>query len=240
MTPILQGKQLVKRFAGLTAVDGVDIAVQAGEILALIGPNGAGKSTLFNLLTGQHQPTSGEVLFEGASVNALPPHRRARLGMGRTFQIAKPFLGLTALENATLGALQKHASPKVARDKAYHSLVSVGLHGKMDTPAHLLTLSDRRRLEVARALATEPKVILLDEVMAGLNATEIDRALDLFKTLNQQGMTFIVIEHNLKVVRTLAHRTVVLDHGAHLASGTPNEVLNNEAVVRAYIGGRAK
>lgn len=240
MTVILEGLKLRRQFGELVAVSDVDFTVSEGEILALIGPNGAGKSTLFNLLTGQLQVTSGEVKFEGNLINDLPPHLRSRRGMGRTFQIAKPFLALSALENATVGALQKHRSPKIAAEHAYVALSRVGLSDKAGVAAHALTLSDRRRLEVARALATEPSLILLDEVMAGLNATECALALELFKELNSQGMTFVVIEHNLKVVRTLSDRTIVLDQGAVIAEGSPSEVLNHPDVVRAYVGGRAK
>lgn len=240
MTTILKGTKLRKQFAGLTAVADVDLSVSSGEILGLIGPNGAGKSTLFNLLTGQLKVTAGEVEFEGSVINNLAPHLRARKGMGRTFQIAKPFLALTALENATVGALQKYRRPKVATEYAFKALSRVGLSHKAGITARSLTLSDRRRLEVARALATEPSLILLDEVMAGLNATECELSLELFKELNSQGMTFIVIEHNLKAIRTLSDRIMVLDQGAVIASGKPDDVLAHPDVVRAYIGEKAK
>jgi branched-chain amino acid transport system ATP-binding protein len=236
MTRLLAAETVTKRFQGLTAVDAVSFGVDKGEILAIIGPNGAGKTTLFNLLTGQLAPTDGRVLFGGRDIGALPPHLRAKLGLGRTFQIAKTLTSLTTLENAMVGAFLRHRSLAAAERAAMAVLQRVGLGARAHVSSGALTLSERRRLEVARALATEPEIILLDEVMAGLNPAEIDAAIQLFRDLHGDGHTFLVIEHNLKVVRAFSQRVLVLDHGSLIASGTPDEVLSNPQVIEAYIG----
>ncbi len=225
-----------KRFGGLLAVDSVAFDVAQGEIVSIIGPNGAGKTTLFNLLTGQLAPTQGRIMFEGIDVSHLPPQKRAQLGFGRTFQISQTLTSLTVLENAMVGAFLRH--PRLA-DAAQHAravLEQVGLGARASVRAGALTLSERRRLEVARALATDPRVLLLDEVMAGLNATEVHQVIELVQMLNARGYTFLVIEHNLKVVRTFSRRVVVLNRGAKLAEGTAEEVLGSPAVVEAYVG----
>ena len=236
MSRLLAAEAVTKRFQGLTAVDAVSFGVDRGEILAIIGPNGAGKTTLFNLLTGQLAPTDGRVLFAGRDIGALPPHRRAKLGLGRTFQIAKTLTSLTTLENAMVGAFLRHRGLAAAERAAMAVLKRVGLGARAHVSSGSLTLSERRRLEVARALATEPEIILLDEVMAGLNPAEIDAAIQLFRDLHGDGHTFLVIEHNLKVVRAFSQRVLVLDHGSLIASGTPDEVLSNPQVIEAYIG----
>ena len=236
MSRLLAAEAVTKRFQGLTAVDAVSFGVDKGEILAIIGPNGAGKTTLFNLLTGQLAPTDGRVLFAGRDIGALPPHRRAKLGLGRTFQIAKTLTSLTTLENAMVGAFLRHRGLAAAERAAMAVLKRVGLGARAHVSSGALTLSERRRLEVARALATEPEIILLDEVMAGLNPAEIDAAIQLFRDLHGDGHTFLVIEHNLKVVRAFSQRVLVLDHGSLIASGTPDEVLSNPQVIEAYIG----
>jgi branched-chain amino acid transport system ATP-binding protein len=233
---ILAVEQASRRFAGLVAVDAVSFAMQRGDILSLIGPNGAGKTTLFNLISGQLMPSDGTILFRDERIDALPPHARAQRGIGRTFQIAKPLIGLTARENAMVGAFMRHPAHDAAYAAATNVLAEVGLTARADVPAAELTLSERRRLEVARALALEPELILLDEVMAGLNATEIGQVIDLIQRLNARGMTFLVIEHNLKVVRTFSQRVIVLDHGAKIAEGSADEVLSDPQVVRAYLG----
>jgi len=178
------------------------------------------------------------VRFCGKAINGLPPHARARLGMGRTFQIAKPLIALSALENVMVGAFLHRAGHDSAHDHAYAMLAEVGLTARAEVPASELTLSERRRLEVARALALDPELILLDEVMAGLNSTEVAQAIELFQRLNGRGITFLVIEHNLKVVRAFSRRVIVLDHGAKIAEGTAEEVLSDAEVVRAYLGKR--
>ena len=233
---MLAVEQATRRFAGLVAVDTVSFMMREGEILSLIGPNGAGKTTLFNLISGQLKPTSGAITFRDQNINDLPPHRRAQRGIGRTFQIAKPLIGLTARENVMVGAFLRHHGHDAAYQKASEVLDEVGLAARAEVPAAELTLSERRRLEVARALALEPALILLDEVMAGLNATEITHVIALIQRLNARGVTFLVIEHNLKVVRAFSQRVIVLDHGALIAEGTADDVLSDPEVVRAYLG----
>ena len=234
----LSVRGVVKRFGGLTAVNDVTFDLRRGEIVSIIGPNGAGKTTLFNLLTGQLKPTAGEVSLNGNVINALPPDKRARLGLGRTFQIAKPLLTLTALENAMVGSFMHHRRLGDAETKAHTMLREVGLDHRADVRASQLTLSERRRLEVARALALEPSLILLDEVMAGLNQTEVQDSIDLFRRLNQGGLTFLIIEHNLKVVRAFSERVIVIDRGAKIAEGNADQILTMPEVVTAYLGKR--
>jgi branched-chain amino acid transport system ATP-binding protein len=238
MTAFLSVSGVVKRFGGLTAVNEVSFDLARGEIVSIIGPNGAGKTTLFNLLTGQLKPTAGEVRLDGAVINALPPDKRARLGLGRTFQIAKPLLTLTALENAMVGSFMHHRKLADAEEKAHRMLREVGLDARADVRASQLTLSERRRLEVARALALEPSLILLDEVMAGLNQTEVQDLIDLVRRLNGGGLTFLIIEHNLKVVRAFSKRVIVIDRGAKIAEGDAEQILTTPAVVTAYLGRR--
>ena len=218
------------------AVVDVSLSVQKGEIVSIIGPNGAGKTTLFNLLTGQLAPTSGEVRLRGEQINRLAPHDRAQLGMGRTFQIVKPLVALNALENVMIGAFMRHRSLSVARDKAMTVLERVGLAQHARRRAGDLTLSERRRLEVARALALEPEIMLLDEVMAGLNQSEVGQAIELLKSLHAEGQTFLIIEHNLKVVRAFSERVVVLDRGRMIAEGTADQILSSPVVIDAYLG----
>jgi branched-chain amino acid transport system ATP-binding protein len=227
-----------KRFAGLLAVDAVSFDVRRGEIVSIIGPNGAGKTTLFNLVTGQLAPSAGEVLFNGRVINALRPDERAKLGLGRTFQIAKPLIALTALENTMVGAFLHHGSLRGAEARAFTVLDEVGLAPRAHVRAGELTLSERRRLEVARALALDPQIILLDEVMAGLNSSEVGESIALFRRLNQGGLTFLIIEHNLKVVRAFSERVIVLDHGAKIAEGNAEAILNTPEVIEAYVGRR--
>jgi branched-chain amino acid transport system ATP-binding protein len=225
-----------KHFGGLRAVSDISLSVGQGEIISIIGPNGAGKTTFFNLLTGQLVPTAGEVRLQGKSINALPPHKRAMRGMGRTFQIAKPLIALNALENVMIGSFLHDASLGVARDKAMAVLERVGMAHLAGRRAGDLTLSERRRLEVARALALEPKIVLLDEVMAGLNQSEVALQIELLQSLHAQGLTFLIIEHNLKVVRAFSDRVVVLDRGTLIAQGTADEILNSPVVIKAYLG----
>ena len=194
---LLSVRDVSKQFLGLLAVDSISLSVRPREIVSIIGPNGAGKTTLFNLLTGQLAPSAGEVRLRGEQINALAPHARAQLGMGRTFQIAKPLIALTALENVMIGAFMRHPALSLARDKAMAVLEKVGLAGVARRRAGDLTLSERRRLEVARALATEPEIMLLDEVMAGLNQSEVGQAIELLQGLHAEGLTFLIIEHNL-------------------------------------------
>ena len=225
-----------KHFLGLRAVDEVSLNVSKGEIVSIIGPNGAGKTTFFNLLTGQLAPTAGEVRLRGERINHLAPHDRARLGMGRTFQIAKPLIAMNVLENVMIGAFMRHRALSVARDRAMAVLEKVGLARHARRRAGDLTLSERRRLEVARALALEPEIMLLDEVMAGLNQSEVGQAIALLQGLHAEGLTFLIIEHNLKVVRAFSERVVVLDRGRLIAEGTAEQILSSPEVVKAYLG----
>jgi branched-chain amino acid transport system ATP-binding protein len=236
--PFLSAQGVSKHFQGLRAVDKVSFDVKAGEIVSLIGPNGAGKTTLFNLLTGQLIPTDGKIELSGQVINALRPDKRAKLGLGRTFQIAKPLIALTALENAMVGAFLHHHALRDAERLARTILDEVGLGERMSVRAGELTLSERRRLEVARALALDPKMILLDEVMAGLNQSEVNELIQLFKRLNGRGITLLIIEHNLKVVRAFSERVIVLDHGQMLAEGDAETILSNPDVITAYLGRR--
>jgi branched-chain amino acid transport system ATP-binding protein len=233
---MLNVDKVSKRFGGLRAVDAVSLSVRRGEIVSIIGPNGAGKTTFFNLLTGQLAPTEGEVRFLGRPINTLPPHARARLGMGRTFQIAKPLIALTALENVMIGAFLHDGALSVARDKAMAVLERVGMGHLAPRRAGDLTLSERRRLEVARALALQPQIVLLDEVMAGLNQSEVAQEIALLRELHGQGLTFLIIEHNLKVVRAFSDRVIVLDRGRLIAEGTAEQILSAPAVIEAYLG----
>jgi len=234
--PMLDVQGVGKQFGGLRAVDQVSLTVERGEIVSIIGPNGAGKTTFFNLLTGQLALSEGEMRFQGQFINAVPPHGRARLGMGRTFQIAKPLIALTALENVMIGAFLRQRGLHDAKDKAMAVLQRVGMDHLAARRAGDLTLSERRRLEVARALALQPQIVLLDEVMAGLNQSEVAQEIALLKDLHAQGLTFLIIEHNLKVVRAFSDRVVVLDRGRLIAQGTAEDILSAPEVIAAYLG----
>lgn len=228
--------RLTRRFGGLVAVDQVSFAMDQGDLISLIGPNGAGKTTLFNVLTGQLAPSEGSIRFDGQEIGTLKPNERARIGLGRTFQISQTLTSLSVLENVMTGAFLHHKPLREAANFALACLGRVGLAARAGEKASNLTLGERRRLEVAKALALKPRLLLLDEVMAGLNQTEVTRIVDLVQTLRSEGLTIIVIEHNLKVVRAFASRVLVLDRGALLADGTPDEVLSDPDVIRSYIG----
>ena len=229
-----------RNFFGLVAVDEVSFDVARGEVVSIIGPNGAGKTTLFNLLTGQLRPTRGEIRFEGALINELRPDVRARLGFGRTFQITKPLIALSVLENVMVGAFLRHPKLRAAEAHAHEVLHDVGLDHRAAVRAGDLNLSERRRLEVARAMALDPTVLLLDEVMAGLNQREVEELIELIRRLHARGLTLLIIEHNLKVVRSFAERVIVLDRGAKIAEGGAEEILAAPHVVKAYLGERRR
>lgn len=230
---------LEKHFGGLPAVRSVDLEVCPGEVVSIIGPNGAGKTTMFNLVTGQLSPTRGRVVLRGEDITSRPPHERAVRGLGRTFQIVQPLESLTVLENVMVGTFLRHPRRRDAEAHALEVLERVDLEAKAHLLASSLTLAGRKRLEVARALATDPQVLLLDEVMAGLNPTEANKAVELFRRLNADGLTILLIEHNLKVVRAFSKHVVVLHHGELIAQGTAEDVLSDPVVIEAYIGGRS-
>ena len=237
MTPLLQVHSVSKSFRGLRAVMGVSFEVEEKTIVALIGPNGAGKTTLFNMAAGVFAPDSGEISFDGKSVNGLRPDQVCALGVGRTFQIVKPFAGLSVLDNVIVGALERSRSVGETRRYAERILDKLGFGAKRDLPAAALTLPDRKRLEVARALATRPRLLLLDEVMAGLRPTECDRMVALFREINQRdGMTILLIEHVMRAVMALAQKVIVLHHGEVIAGGAPDQVVREPAVLECYLG----
>jgi branched-chain amino acid transport system ATP-binding protein len=240
--PLFEVRGLTKRFRGLTAVSDVTFRVAPREILGLIGPNGAGKTTIISLISGTLVPTAGEIVFEGRHIERLPAYRRARLGIGRTFQVMKPFPGLSVLENVTVGALfgtgGGERNRKRAEEKAREWLRFTGLERRMDQRADALGGPDRKRLEFAKALAMNPKLLLLDEVMAGLNHVEVDEVVELIKKMREKGVTILVIEHVMKAIRRLADRLLVLHHGQQIAEGPTDQVLKDSRVVEAYLGKR--
>jgi branched-chain amino acid transport system ATP-binding protein len=236
MTDALVIKGLNKRFGGLRAVQDVSFTVQENETLALIGPNGAGKTTSFHLITGFHRADSGSVLAFGQEIVGLKPHSVCALGLARTFQVAKPFGAMTVLANVMTGAFLRDRHVAAARDKAREAIDFVGLSARENTAAKDLTTIDQRRLEMARALATEPKILLLDEVMAGLNPAEIDQAVALVGKLSARGLTIVIVEHVMRAIMAVAKHIVVLDHGQKIAEGSPKEIVENPEVIRAYLG----
>ena len=239
---LLELKGVTKRFGGVAALNGVSATVTKGEILGVIGPNGAGKTTLLNCISGLYKPDVGDISWQGQSIKGMRPHRIARLGIGRTFQIVKPFGSMTVRENAAVGALfgsgEARRGPKEAFQDADRVLEVVGLRAKADLPVTSLTIPDRKRLEVARAVATQPKLLLLDEVMAGLNSVEVDEALEMVRAVHATGVTVVLIEHVMRVIIGVCSRAVVLDFGQVLAEGTPDVVLRDERVIQAYLGER--
>jgi branched-chain amino acid transport system ATP-binding protein len=236
---LLRVENLVRRFDGIVATDNVSLDVARGELHAIIGPNGAGKSTLFNCLTGDLLSTSGQVLFEGRDITNLTPEARAQLGLARTFQVPLTFEGMSVLENVMIGAFLRTPHRAEAETRARAVLERVGMSKLADAPARSLGTPGRKRLEIARALATEPKVLLLDEAMAGLTQREVQLAIDLVRDVHRSGITLVIVEHIMEVIMSLATRVVVFHQGREIAHGSPREVTGNPAVIAAYLGTRA-
>jgi branched-chain amino acid transport system ATP-binding protein len=237
MAEALVVRNLGKRFGGLQAVQDFSFSVAENETVALIGPNGAGKTTCFNLITGYHRPDAGSsVVAFGRELVGMQTHDICAHGLARTFQVARPFGKMTVLANVMTGAFLRDRKVEVARTRAREAIDFVGLTAREHTPAHDLTTIDQRRLEMARALATEPRILLLDEVMAGLNPAEIDQAVALVGKLSTRGLTIVIIEHVMRAIMAVARHIVVLDHGQKIAEGNPNEVVANPDVIRAYLG----
>ncbi len=240
MSALLELDDVTRRFGGLNAVEGVSFSVAEGEILGLIGPNGAGKTTLINMITGVHPASRGAVRFDGLDITRWRPYRIAQMGLARTFQIVQPFPKMTVLENAAAGALFSGGAGSVreAHVIARQHLEFVGLADMADRPAAALTLARRKRLELAKGLAMKPRLLMLDEVNAGLNPAEIAEALTMIRKIASLGVTIIVIEHLMKVVLSISHRLVVLHHGQLIAQGPPREVVNDKRVIEAYLGSK--
>jgi branched-chain amino acid transport system ATP-binding protein len=237
---MLEVEGVAKHFRGLKAVVDASLRVGCGEIVALIGPNGAGKTTLFNVVAGVYAPDAGRVTFEGRDITGLRPDRICHAGIARTFQIVRPFADLTVIENAMVGGFRGTRDPALARARGEAALELLGMRALRERVAASLTLPDRKRLEVARALATQPRLLLLDEVMAGLRPTETDEMVAAFRRLNEtQGLTILLIEHVMRAVMALAHRVYVLHHGEIIASGRPDEVTRDPRVLESYLGTEA-
>jgi branched-chain amino acid transport system ATP-binding protein len=233
---LLETQNVTKRFGGLTAVSSVNLKVEEGQIVGVIGPNGAGKTTLFNCIAGAFPPSSGDILLEGRSIAGKRPFQACGLGISRTFQVVKPFAQKTVLYNVMVGAFAKTNVPGRARDKALEVLEFLQLAPKKDILAKNLTLPDRKRLELARALATEPKILLLDEVMAGLRPSEVGDMIGLIGKIRDSGVTILVVEHLMQAIMSLSDNIFVLNFGELIAQGTPAQIANNEEVIKAYLG----
>ncbi len=234
---LLTVEKLSKSFRGLKAVSNASFTIPEGSINALIGPNGAGKTTIFNMVAGVFPPDSGSIVYQGKPIHGLRPDQVCAAGIGRTFQIVKPFAGLSVLDNVVVGALLRSKDVSAAKSYAAEIMERLGLGAKRDMPASSLTLPDRKRLEVARALATRPQLLLLDEMMAGLRPTECDQMVEVFRGLNRSdGLTILLIEHVMRAVMALAQHIGVLHHGEVIARGTPAEIVRDPAVLECYLG----
>jgi branched-chain amino acid transport system ATP-binding protein len=233
---LLELKRLVKAFGGLLAVNDVTFQVEKGEIFGLIGPNGSGKTTIFNCINNFFPITAGDVLFKGQSIKGLKTHQVCHLGIGRTFQVVKPLARMTVLDNVTASAFCRVNTIKEAKDEALRVLGFCNLLNEKDKPAKSLPIGGRKRLEIARALATKPELLLLDETAAGLNPSELDEAIDLIRKIRENGITILIVEHIMKVIMTISDRIHAINFGQTIAQGTPKEVANNRAVIEAYLG----
>jgi branched-chain amino acid transport system ATP-binding protein len=235
---LLEASRVSKRFGAFTAVAEADLAVEAGEIIGLIGPNGAGKSTFFNCLTGDAPPSAGTIRFAGIDVTSAPPERHAKLGLARTYQVPATFEDMTVLENVMVGAFLRHRQRGAARDAALAVIELTELQEQRHVRARTLGTPGRKRLEIARALATEPRMLLLDEALAGLTPAEIQRAMTLVRKIHATGITLVIVEHIMEVIMTLAQRVLVFNQGRVIASGKPEDVVRDELVIEAYLGRR--
>jgi len=235
-SPFFEIRNLTKVFGGLAAISNVSFTVRQGEIVGLIGPNGAGKTTIFNCINNYFPITSGDILFKGKSIKGLKTHQICRMGIGRTFQVVKPLARLTVLENVTASAFCRVNTVAAARQKALNVLEFCHLSEQQDKPAKSLPIGGRKRLEIARALATKPELLLLDETAAGLNSGELDEAIDLIKKIRDSGISVLIVEHIMKVIMTISDRIHAINFGQTIAEGPPSEVANNPAVIEAYLG----
>ncbi|MFC1868177.1 ABC transporter ATP-binding protein [Thermodesulfobacteriota bacterium] len=236
---LLEVKSITKSFGGLIAINRLEFSVGEGEVIGLIGPNGSGKTTSFHLISGFLQPNRGEIFFAGNNITGLKPNKVCHKGIARTFQLTKPFAGMTALQNAMVGRMygsEPIRSMKQAEEECEEILEFVGLGGKGSSKASAFSMVERKRLEIARALATKPRMLLLDEMMSGLTHTEMDEALDLVKAIWDSGITLIVVEHVMKAILEISNRIIVLNYGEKIAEGLPQEVMSHKTVVDAYLG----
>lgn len=233
---LLEVKGVTKQFGGLTAVNSVDMEVQDGQIVGIIGPNGAGKTTLFSCIAGSHVPTKGSIKFNGTEIAGKKPYDICKLGVTRTFQVVKPFANKTVLYNTTVGAFAKTNRLDTAEEKAMEVLKLIDLYDKKDVPAKNLTLPERKRLELARALATEPKLLLLDEVMAGLRPSEVAEMLPVIRKINSVGVSIVIVEHIMQAIMNLSEKVYVINFGKKIAEGDPHKVVAEEEVIKAYLG----
>lgn len=233
---ILNVKNLTMKFGNLTAVDDVSLTVRQGEIIGLIGPNGAGKTTFFNCLTGYLSPRSGSIQFNSHEITGLRPNKICKLGLARTFQVVQVFREMTTWENVIVGAFCRTTDAAQAYEQTLEILKFTGLYEKRDFPVSNLTIADQKRLEISKALATQPRLLMLDEAMAGLNATEMNEAIDLIKKIRDRGITLIIVEHVMEVIMPISERVVVFDSGKKIADDTPEKIVQNPRVIQAYLG----
>jgi len=233
---LLEIRNVSKRFGGLAASSDISFTIEKGEILGLIGPNGAGKTTLFNIVDGFYAPTTGEVLFKGQVISGLKPHQICKLGLARTFQVVKPLQRMSVLDNVIASAFLRAKNRAEAVDIAMETLRFTGLDADKDVISRGLPLGKRKKLEIARALATQPELLLLDESFAGLNPSELNESIEIIKNIKARGITIMIIEHHMKVIMSISDRIVVINYGQKIAEGTPQEIRNNPLVVEAYLG----